>query len=381
MCNAHNHYVGCRCGFGGEGHLGGGGYRGGAGAVPAYYSYHSSMRDLAQDLGHSLLFPVFCRYCGQPIWLFADANGGFAIFDSRGWPWPKHECWGINPKTPRYSEEAPRFSSRYRFPIPADKEPETPEPGASIDGTLISAVDATNSSARVVDIYDGRHIWEVALRSPIPLGTSIHGRVEAGTPVPVLKDLEICELPPSSFTLSSQTKAELPTDLAALPNVEIWRIQEDASAIRKTNPETAQLLKAGLEALLNGHTLTGVAFLAEALTSSSDSLPTELKARHVRTVFRALSELQLQPLAPGLWNALSRGTRETIRGDSRDEIQKIVMLGRLRGRLEASATADSRLEARLRRERIYSSRVCDGKPVLRSAMSRLLELARLRRDE
>jgi hypothetical protein len=52
------------------------------------------MRDLATRLGASLTFPTKCWYCGSAIFLYAHPNGGFAIFDSLGIPWPKHACYG-----------------------------------------------------------------------------------------------------------------------------------------------------------------------------------------------------------------------------------------------------------------------------------------------
>ena len=108
MCNAYNHSPGCMCGWGGEGHLGHS--YGGGGSWPSsgtiYRSYDSerstrwhnqSMSELATELGHSLLFPVNCRYCGRLIYLFADPNGGFVIFNDVGKPWPKHQCRDMPP--------------------------------------------------------------------------------------------------------------------------------------------------------------------------------------------------------------------------------------------------------------------------------------------
>ena len=88
MCNAHNHSDYCTCGFGGEGHLGGGGGGWGSSTLSSmsqsfestkiYYSYGSSLRDLAQELGYSVIFPTCCRYCEALIYLFANPDGGFA---------------------------------------------------------------------------------------------------------------------------------------------------------------------------------------------------------------------------------------------------------------------------------------------------------------
>ena len=66
-------------------------------------SYHLSMKDLAQKLGYSIVFPVYCRYCGDLIYLFASPEGGFAIFGKLGRPWPKHLCGSIQSMTREYS--------------------------------------------------------------------------------------------------------------------------------------------------------------------------------------------------------------------------------------------------------------------------------------
>lgn len=80
MCNAHNHPQSCRCGWGGDGHLGGpptGGYSTG----------RFEWRHREEDFCRS----VICRRCGQAVF-FVRHNGGSVWFDSLGWPWPKHPC-------------------------------------------------------------------------------------------------------------------------------------------------------------------------------------------------------------------------------------------------------------------------------------------------
>jgi len=74
MCNAYQHPYGCTCGWGGEGHIGRsyGGGKGCGSRSTGYSSYNSEgskrwhkkpMSELAMELGHSLLFPIYCRYC------------------------------------------------------------------------------------------------------------------------------------------------------------------------------------------------------------------------------------------------------------------------------------------------------------------------------
>lgn len=49
----------------------------------------------------SKTFPLRCRYCAKPIFLFACNCGSVALFEELGAPWPKHFC----PKAP-WADEA-----------------------------------------------------------------------------------------------------------------------------------------------------------------------------------------------------------------------------------------------------------------------------------
>lgn len=105
MCNALHHHANCRCGFGGEGHLGrriasildgtsNGHLCGISGGISTWRRISDrSMSHIALELGTSLVAPVTCRYCGMtPIFLFASRYGGFSVFESLGIPWSKHSC-------------------------------------------------------------------------------------------------------------------------------------------------------------------------------------------------------------------------------------------------------------------------------------------------
>ena len=83
MCNAYNHPPGCRCGWGGEGYLGGN-YLGGVGSVSgARPSWH------ADDFCR----PTTCPICGSSEVWFIRHNGGSILVDSLGIPWPIHPCF------------------------------------------------------------------------------------------------------------------------------------------------------------------------------------------------------------------------------------------------------------------------------------------------
>lgn len=99
MCNAHNHPHDCSCGFGGEGHLGGGGYGG-----LKNNGQKMAIPFLFNDLEISeYIFPFdqrknyfirnsFCPVCGQEVFFYKSENGGRVFFDELGPPWPKHPC-------------------------------------------------------------------------------------------------------------------------------------------------------------------------------------------------------------------------------------------------------------------------------------------------
>lgn len=83
MCNAHNHPPDCTCGWGGDGHLGGGG-----GGV----SYTDRLL-IAYEYEHGEARPSYCSYCGQEVYVYTNDYGSFVVFDELGHPWPKHECY------------------------------------------------------------------------------------------------------------------------------------------------------------------------------------------------------------------------------------------------------------------------------------------------
>jgi hypothetical protein len=84
VCNAWNHPVECRCGWGGEGSLGGGrgGYGGGFGGMGEPLSYDSYTNPNAR-----------CPVCGAGVIFYQSPEGGRVFFDPPiGPPWPKHPC-------------------------------------------------------------------------------------------------------------------------------------------------------------------------------------------------------------------------------------------------------------------------------------------------
>lgn len=102
MCNAWNHDVGCRCGWGGDGYSGSppGGWqyspgRGRPSRLPAIFfvaeSYRADGAVLVDVQEEGFGRPSRCPSCGRDAY-FIRHNGGAAWFDTLAWPWPIHQC-------------------------------------------------------------------------------------------------------------------------------------------------------------------------------------------------------------------------------------------------------------------------------------------------
>ena len=115
------------------------------------------MCELAVTLGRPLLFPTQCRYCGQLICLYANPDGGFAILDSLGKPWPKHNCWGVAQDAGRYSAIDISCSKDYRLPVPNDAQLHDNPGSRRVIGTVVSEDVSSKSGTSDVHIYDGLH--------------------------------------------------------------------------------------------------------------------------------------------------------------------------------------------------------------------------------
>jgi hypothetical protein len=91
MCNAWNHPPDCRCGWGGDGHLGRS-YGGGIG-TPAGSAGYPWWVPAIQNVYQSFVNPnASCPVCGQSVFFYRSPDGGRVFFDELGPPWPKHPC-------------------------------------------------------------------------------------------------------------------------------------------------------------------------------------------------------------------------------------------------------------------------------------------------
>ena len=104
MCNAWNHPTGCTCGFGGDGHLGGGGYS----YTDLIKIYIERLRlsefSINPQVFKSYVNPnAICPVCGATVFFYQSPHGGRVYFDELGPPWPKHPCTD-NGDTPRQNK-------------------------------------------------------------------------------------------------------------------------------------------------------------------------------------------------------------------------------------------------------------------------------------
>lgn len=112
MCNANNHWPGCTCGFGGEGHLGRSHtrtiYINPTISLAAPRS--TSWREVAATYESYVNTNAHCPVCGDPVIFYQSPYGGRVFFDHPlGWPWPKHPCTdnsGLSSSVTSYRREA-----------------------------------------------------------------------------------------------------------------------------------------------------------------------------------------------------------------------------------------------------------------------------------
>lgn len=182
MCNGHNHSCGCACGFGGDGHLG-----------RRSRSYHlrsptrnqrywgkKPLSTLAVELGRNITIPIICRNasCGLLIYLFANSNGGSAVFDHPlEPPWKKHSCgYGCD------CHVTPLSGLDYDLPIPTDVKFNEYRSGAPLSGTVVMlTADEIGLRTRKhyqLTLYDGRALYNVRSTRRFPVGAYLKGTAQ-----------------------------------------------------------------------------------------------------------------------------------------------------------------------------------------------------------
>jgi hypothetical protein len=155
MCNAWNHPADCNCGWGGDGHFGGGGFGGygGYGGGGGGSTYRSTFEGEVFEFPF-VTYPSYvnpnarCPVCGADVYFYQSPYGGRVFFDDLGPPWPKHPCTD-NPIVRHHFSSA---ESRARFLIttkiqPAESDSQTGES----ELTAIAKLQAPVSPPRLVE--------------------------------------------------------------------------------------------------------------------------------------------------------------------------------------------------------------------------------------
>src|SRR5204863_1604562 len=118
-----------------------------------------------------------CKYCGARVYLYAAPDGGFAVFDELGIPWPKHHCNGFLSTRPIdccFTES--RFA-RYRLPVPVSAGFGTRPTGSTANGIVVRSNlkphPRIKSPLWDVDLFDGKVLYRFATDSQLRLGTHV----------------------------------------------------------------------------------------------------------------------------------------------------------------------------------------------------------------
>lgn len=138
-----------------------------------------SMRELAQQLGYALVFPVICRYCGKLIYLYAAPDGGFAVFDELGRPWSKHCCKGKPPELEFYYKRPSLCLKKYPLPVSSDTPFAEYGNGQIVTGVIVKVAEgrALSPTIRLYDIivYTGRALYQCQIGESLKVGDCITG--------------------------------------------------------------------------------------------------------------------------------------------------------------------------------------------------------------
>lgn len=361
MCNAWNHWAGCTCGFGGEGHLGGGyggGYGGGHGGgtgtgsqFPIYFSYGDSMLGLAAELGYSVVFPTICRYCGEPIFLFASPDGSFAIFDSLGIPWPKHECWGVQRDTSNYTSLSLVCSSQYRLPVPKSASVISRKTG-TVRGVVVSRKELLKPDCLVkYSIFDGTNVFEIFSVKNLDIGKFIEGDLEIVSEKAVLRE-------PHFLSEDSQTKSNLSRRARvaskALRRSDIWDLQFVVDRLRSTDPNVCRFLEATLEALASSFPITGILLLSQAIAITSDAWSRQDRTRYLKLLLTLIDESRLHTAVPALRRSLAGRFRHSLDDETSNYLSELATIGELKLKNESISTRHSVFDNQWKKESKYS---------------------------
>lgn len=195
MCNAFGHPFGCPCGFIGQSRGGSGGKSKNRGMIigrrsQLTYFYTewqpdrmAPMRVMAIAYKMNLMFPAQCWYCDRNVFLFADKNGGFVIFDRPGGEWPIHDCHGYSHRVRGGCPEI-GWAEKFEAPVPCDAPTEDVNElseGEFLQGTVVRI---TKKPERYLDLsywpatlFTGQVIYQLNLSKFAECGSLVSGKI------------------------------------------------------------------------------------------------------------------------------------------------------------------------------------------------------------
>lgn len=245
-------------------------------SVRIYYSYKRTMSELAAELGYSVLFPTDCRYCGQRIYLFASPEGGFAIFDEVGIPWPKHQCWGIRSNSRDYRGNKV-YSDTYRVPIERELQAIRTRGRGLIIGFCVDQVIGLSLPAYL--LWDGRGLLRVVSEEKLEKGRLYQGNLNQDGEFCWLVQPELIEYIPSEPVY---TRHDNEWEVN-----EVWYLQQDAADMLISEREIKQGLLASIDAIVSENEIIAALILVNLSATPAFSL-----TKKRRDFYRALG-LQL----------------------------------------------------------------------------------------
>jgi len=366
MCNAYNHPPGCTCGWGGFGHSGrsyGGWHNhgttlgGGSHSLTfkVSYSYGRSMRDLAAELGYSVIFPTICRYCGELIYLYANPNGGFAIFDSLGIPWPKHDCWGIDQDSRDYTSVGDTYSKSYRLHVPEDAPTTYFTSEGVFTGTVVYCTGTSILGSRYT-FWTGTHLVELWASADLSVGKCFEGEVQLLQNAAVLTS--VVDMDSGEAAIPLAAASTLPSRTLPIADLEkVWQMQSDLAYVDNDQCATTKYLNVIIEATLAGHPIVALIGIQRLLQVSGGTLPSDTRSWYMVKLIDLLENLHLLGIFPSLVSGLSSKFLGTLNHDAQTRLHEAITIAKLKNALESSRRHVTIVNQKLERSSEFTSTI------------------------
>jgi hypothetical protein len=332
MCNAWNHPLGCCCGFDGRLGWGWGAGSGSADAIPYSFGYHTQMLSISKEFGYSITFPTQCRYCKEPIFLYANPNGAFVIFDKLGSPWPKHDCWGVVRFGRDYWVRDSEFRKEYRFPIPMFLDYDKMLKESDIWGVVVKS--CPESIGNEYELYDGYKILTVWSNAQLRMGRCYRGRVRNnGDRYEFVDSIDL----DTGDALGPKTARAKERAVTRSYDTLIWELETDLARLPMRRDSGRNFIGSAVDALSAGQPLIAALMLVASLQFAEDTLPPSIRSEHVMHVLRLLEEMGLEILVLVFEAKLRRSIPGKTKTAVSDRLSSMISSARLKLRHESES--------------------------------------------